>query len=153
MLAPWKKSHDKVIQCITQLRHHFANTGPSSQSYDFSSSHVWMWALVHKEGWALKNRCFQIVVLNKTLWDPMYCSTPGLPVHHQLLEPTQTLVHRVGGAIQPSHPLLSPTLPAFNLSHHQGLFLWGGSLHQVAKLLEFQLQHQSFQWIFRTDFL
>ena len=88
-----------------------------------------------------------------TLCDPMDCSTPGLPVHHQLLELTQTHVHWVGHAIQPSHPLLSPSPPVFNLSQHQGLFQWVSSLHQVAKVLEFQLQHQSFQWIFRVDFL
>ena len=74
-------------------------------------------------------------------------STPGLPVHHQLPESTQTHVHWVGDAIQPSHPLSSPYPPAFNLSQHQGLFKWVSSLHQVAKVLEFQLQHhQSFQW-------
>ena len=88
-----------------------------------------------------------------TLCDPMDCSMPGLPVHHQLLEFTQTHVHRVGDAIQPSHPLSSPSPPAFNLSQHQGLFKWISSSRQVAKVLEFQLQHQSFQWIFRTDFL
>ena len=80
-------------------------------------------------------------------------STPGLPVHHQLLEITQTHVHWVGGAIQPSHSLLSPSSPAFNLSQHQGLFKWVSSWHQVAKVLEFQLQHQSFQWTPRTDLL
>ena len=73
-----------------------------------------------------------------TLCHPMDCSTPGLPVHHQLLEFTQTHVHWVGDAIQPSHPLSSPS-PAFNLSQHQGLFQWVSSLHQVAKVLEFQL--------------
>ena len=88
-----------------------------------------------------------------TLGDPMDCSTPGLPVPHQLPEFTQTHVHQVGDAIQPSHPLSSPSPPAFNLSQHQGPFQWVGSSHQVAKVLEFQLQHQSFQWIFRTDFL
>ena len=79
----------------------------------------------------------------------MDCSTPGLPVHHQLPGFTQTHVHWVSDAIQPFHPLSSPS-PAFNLSQHQGLFQWVSSSHQVAKLLEFQLQHQSFQWIFRT---
>ena len=83
----------------------------------------------------------------------MNCSTPGLPVHHQLLEFTQTHVHRVGDAIQPSHPLSSPSPPALNLSQRQGLFQWVSSSHQGAKVLEFQLQHQSFQWIFRVDFL
>jgi len=88
-----------------------------------------------------------------TLCDPMNCSTPGLPVHHQLPEFTQTRVHRVGDAIQPSHPLSSPFPPAPNPSQHQGLFQWVNSLHEVAKVLEFQPQHQSFQWTPRTDLL
>ena len=87
-----------------------------------------------------------------TLCDPMNCRMPGLPVHHQLPEPTQTHVHWVGFAIQPSHPLLSPS-PALNISQHQGLFKWVSSSHEVAKVLEFQLQHQSFQWTPRTDLL
>ena len=86
-----------------------------------------------------------------TLCDPMNRSTPGLPVHHQLPEFTQTHVHQVGDAIQPSHPLLSPSPPAPNPSQHQGLFQWVSSSHEVAKVLEFQLQHQSFQWTPRTD--
>ena len=84
---------------------------------------------------------------------PMDCSTPGLPIHHQLPELTQNHVHRVGDAIQLSHPLASPSPPAFNLSQHQGLFQWVGSWPQVVTVLGCQLQHQSFQWIFRTDFL
>jgi len=88
-----------------------------------------------------------------TICDPMDCSRPGLPVHHQLPEFTQTHVHWVSDVIQPSYALLSPSPPAFNLSQYQGLFQWVSSLHQVTKVLEFQLQHQSFQWIFRTDFL
>ena len=87
-----------------------------------------------------------------TLYDPMDCSTPGFPVHYQLLELVQTHAHWVSDAIQPSHSLSSPSL-AFNLSQHQGLCQWVSSSHQVAKLLEFQLHHQSFQWIFRVDFL
>ena len=83
-----------------------------------------------------------------TLCDPMDCSRPGLPVHHQLPEFTQTHVHWVGDALQPSHPLSSPSPHNFDLSQHQGLFQWVYSLHQVAKVLEFQLQHYSFQWIF-----
>ena len=79
-----------------------------------------------------------------TLWDPMDCSTPGLTVYHHLLEFTQTHVHWVSDAIQPSHPLSSPSPPTFNLSQHQGLFKWVSSSHQVARVLEFQLQHQSF---------
>ena len=86
-----------------------------------------------------------------TFCNPMDCSTPGLPVHHQLPELTQTHVHWIGDAIQPSHPLSSPSPPAPNPSQHQGLFQWVSSSHQVAKVLEFQLQHQSFQWTPRTD--
>ena len=88
-----------------------------------------------------------------TFCDPMDCSTPGFPVLYHLLEFTQTHVHQAGDAIQPSHPLLSPSPLAFNLSQHQGLFQWVNSSNQVATVLELQLQHQSFQWIFRTDFL
>ena len=72
--------------------------------------------------------------------------------HRQLPEFTQTHVHRVDDAIQPSHPLSSPSPPSCNLSQHQGVFQWVSSLHQVVKVLEFQFQHQSFQWIIRTDF-
>ena len=82
----------------------------------------------------------------------MNCSTPGLPVHHQLPESTQIHVPQVGDAIQPSHSLLSPS-PALNVSQHQDLLKWVSSLHQVAKVLEFQLQHQCFQWRPRTDSL
>ena len=88
-----------------------------------------------------------------TLCNPMNRSTPGLPVHRQVPEFTQTHVRWVSDTVQPSHPLSCPSPPAFNLSQHQGLFQWVSSLHQVAKVLEFQLQHQSFQWIFRSDFL
>ena len=88
-----------------------------------------------------------------TLCDPMNRSTPGLPVHQQLPEFTQTHVHCVSDAIQPSHPLSSPSPPAPNPSQHQGLFQKVSSLHEVAKVLEFQLQHQSFQWTPRTDLL
>ena len=94
-----------------------------------------------------------VAQLCPTLCDPMDCSMPGFPVHHQIPEPTQTHVHRVGDAIQPSHPLSSPSPPTFNFSQHQGLFQWVSSLHQVAKVLEFQLQHQSFQWILRSGSL
>ena len=81
----------------------------------------------------------------------MVCSTPGFPVLHYFPKFTQTHVRWVGDAIQPSHLLLSPSPSTFNLSQHQSLFQWGGSLHQVAKRLELQLQHQSFQWIFRLS--
>ena len=98
---------------------------------------------------------FSLVAQSRlTLCNLMNHSTPGLPVHHQLLEFTETHVHWVGDAdSQWSHPLLSPSPPTFNLSQHQGIFQWVSSLHQVAKVLEFQLQHQSFQWTPRTDLL
>ena len=87
------------------------------------------------------------------LWDSIDCSTPGFPVYHQLPELAQAHVHQASDAIQPSHPLLSLSPPAFNLSQCQGHFQWVSSLYQVAKVLELQLQHQSFQRIFRSDFL
>ena len=135
----------------------------------FSSSRVWMWELEHKEGWVPKNWYFWIMVLEKslespldfkeikpvnpkgsdqirsvaqscpTLCNPINRSTPGLPVHHQLLEFTQTHVHQVSDAIQPSHPLSSPSPLASNPSQHQSLFQWVSSSHEVAKVLEFQL--------------
>ena len=85
-----------------------------------------------------------------TLCGPMNHSMPGLPVHHKLPESTQTHAHQVGDAIQPSHPLSCPS-PAPNPCQHQGLFQRVNSLHEVSKILEFQLQHQSFQWTPRTD--
>ena len=84
---------------------------------------------------------------------PMDCSTPGFPVLHHLPEFAQTHVHWVGDAIQPSCPLSPPSPPAFNLSQHQGLFQWVNPSYQVDKVLELQLQNQSFQWIFRIDFI
>ena len=80
-------------------------------------------------------------------------STPGFPVHYELPEPTQTHVHQIGDAIQPSQPLLSASPLAFNLPQHQGLFQWVSSSDHMAKVLELQLQHQSFQWVIRVDFL
>ena len=73
MLAPWKKNYDQPRQHIKKQRHYFANKGPSSQSYGFSSSHVWMWALDSEESWALKKWCFWTVVLEKTLESPLDC--------------------------------------------------------------------------------
>ena len=110
--------------------------------------------------WVLENPLLQAVLFIQpyisvakwclTLCNPMDCSIPGFPVLHYLPEFAQTHVHWVGDAIQPSHPLLLPS-PALNLAQHLGLFQWVSSSHQVTKVLE--LQHQSFQWIFRTDFL
>ena len=100
--------------------------------------------------------CYQfssVAQSRPTLCNPMNRSMAGLPVHHQLPEFTQTHVHRVGDAIQPSHPLLSPSPPAPNPFQHQSLFQWVNSSHEVAKVLELQLQHQSFQWTRRADLL
>ena len=94
-----------------------------------------------------------VTQLCPTLCDPMNRSTPGLPVHHQLPESTQTQVPWVSNTIQSSHPPSSLSPPALNLSQHQGLFQWVSSSHQVSKVLEFQLQHQSFQRTPRTDLL
>ena len=88
-----------------------------------------------------------------TFCGSMNSSTQGSPAHHQLLQSTETHVYHVGDAIQPSRFLLSPSPPTFNLSQQQGLLQWVSSLHQVVTVLEFQLQRQSFQWVFRTDFL
>ena len=114
--------------------------------------------------WTLKARISRsnfssVTQLCPTICNLMDCNTPGLSVHHQLPELAQTHGHQVSDAIQLSYPLLSPSPPALNLFQHQGLsqyqglFQWVGSVHQVAKVLEFHLQHQSFQWIFRVDFL
>ena len=107
----------------------------------------------HGRGQSILSVQFSSVTqLCQTLCDPMDCSMAGFPVHHQLPEPTQTHVLWVGDAIQPSHPLLSPSPSAFSLSQHQGLFKWVSSLNQVAIVLKLQLQHQSFQWIIRDCF-
>ena len=87
-----------------------------------------------------------------TLCDPMDCSTPGLPVPYHLLKFVQVHVHYIGDAIQPSHPLTPSSPSAFNLSQHQGLFQWVSCSHQMMKILELQVQHQSFQREFRIDF-
>ena len=104
----------------------------------------------HSWGYTALANQFSRSVVSDSLWPHGLQHT--IPVHHQLLELTQTHVHQVSDAIQPSHPLSSPS-PAFNLFQYQSLFKWVSSLHQMAKVLEFQLQHQSFQWIFRTDCL
>ena len=102
-------------------------------------------------GWPVPPQFSSVTQSCPTLCNAMDCSTPAFPVHHQLPELPQTHVHQVGDAIQSSHPLSSPSPSAFHLSQHQGLFQWVSSSHQVARVFMFQLQHQSFQWIFRTD--
>ena len=108
---------------------------------------------------SLLTSCCSLTQSCPTLCNTMDCSMPGFPILHYLLEFAQTYVHWVSDAIQPSHPLLpASSPPALSLSQHQGLFQWVGSSHQVAKLLDLQLQHQSFQWTpglnsFRMDWL
>ena len=103
--------------------------------------------------WHVCAECSSVAQSCPTLCASMDWSTLGFHVHHQLSELAQNHAHWVVVAIQPSHPLLSPSFPAFSLSQHQGLFQWVNSSHEVAKVLEFQLQPQSLQWIFRTDLL
>ena len=99
------------------------------------------------------NYCCSVAKLCSTLCNPIHCSITGFPVPHHLPEFAQVQVHCIGDAIQPSHPLSSPFPPALNLSQHQGLLKWVKFLHQVAKVLDLQLQHQCFQRVFRVDFL
>ena len=116
--------------------------------YSWNHERCWVGVAILRE----KNKAWSIILPNfssvrlssvvqscPTLCDPMNCSTPGLPVHHQLPDFTQTHVHWVCDAIQPSQPLSSPSPPAPNPSQHQGLFQWVNTLHEVAKVLEFQL--------------
>ena len=117
--------------------------------------HGWHFIELLKMYWMLHHsvQFSSVAQLCPTSCNPMNHSRPGLPIHHQLLKFTQTYVHWVGDAIQPSHPLSSPSPPAPNPSQHQGLFQWVNSSHEVAKVLELQSQHQSFQWTPRTDLL
>ena len=110
----------------------------------------WTW---HLQNWIQSLQVCSVVVQSLGHVWLLDCSTPGFPVLQYLLEFAQIHVHWIGDAIQPSSPLPPPYPFAFNLSQHQGLFQWVSSLHQVAKVLELQLQHQSFQWIFKIDFL
>ena len=127
-------------------------TWMNKQSVVYTYNVLWNEVLIHTTTW-MSLQFSSVTQSCPTLCNPMDFSTPGFPVHHQHLEFTQTYVHRINDAIQPSQCLSSSSLPTFNLSQHQGLFQWVSSSHQMAKVLGFQLQHQSFQWIFRTDFL
>ena len=130
----------------------FLSTGSSLQIFSQGCSQVIRAASVRLSR-ILCVCCCSIAKLCWTVCDPMEYSIPGFLVLQYLQELAQTHGHRVGHAIQQSHPLLSTSPPAFNLSQHQGLFQWVSSSHQVAKVLEFQLQYRSFQCIFRVDFL
>ena len=131
---------------------HLAEFSGKPRGKGILSDEIWLASQAHQ--------CCSVQSVSR-VWlfaTPMDCSTPGLPVHHQLPEFPQTHVHWVSDAIQPPHPLSSLSPPTFNLSQHQALFKRVSSSHQVAKVLEFQLQHQFFQWIsglisFRMDWL
>ena len=123
------------------------NSDYSSLCYTYSRP-LWVIYFIHSSLYLLNPASVQFSSVTQsclTLCDPMDCSTPGFPVHHQLSELSQTHVHGVGDAIQPSHSLLSPSSPPFDLSQHQCLFQWVSSSHQVPKVLELQFWHQSFQ--------
>ena len=150
----WPVSAPSIQRCWREIGGHFAGyQGAACLSsvgvLKCKGKMLHPWLVWQLQVWLCAvDCCYSVTQSCPTLCDPMDCSMPGFPVHHQFPEPTQTHVHWVGDAIQPSHPLSSPSLPAFHLSQHQGLFQWVGSSHQVAKVLEFQLKHQSFQWIF-----
>ena len=151
---PW---HCPLDSSIFSNRGSVCEHSDGNQSQSIHRPPVVSWSRWGRWWWWCLTSCPFVVVdqLLSCVWlcDPMDCSMPGSPVFHHLPEFAQTHVHWVGDAIQPSHTLLPPSPPAFNLSQHQRLFQWVGSLHQEAKVLELQLQHQSFQWIFRVDFL
>ena len=135
------------------LKDHMVSSFPSQVTKSLWQLHNSVVASQKQLGSTQEMEFSSVAQLCPTLCDPMNRSMPGLPVHHQLLGSTQTHVHWVGDAIQPSHPLLSPSPPALNLSPCQSLFKWVSSSHQMAKVLEFQLQHKSFQWTPRTALL
>ena len=122
-----------------------------------TKNHMVIWINVEKVSDKIQHPfmicCCSVTKLCSTVSDPVNCSSPGFPVLYYLPEFEQTHVCWVSDAIHPFHPLSSPSPPTLNLSQHQGLFQWIGSSHHVAKVLELQLQHQSFQWVFRIDFL
>ena len=120
MLAPWKKNYEQPGQHIKMQRHYFVNKGPSSQSYAFSNSHVWMWELDHKESWALKNWCFSTVVLEKTLESPLDCKEIKL-VNPKGNQPW-IFIGRTDAKAET--PALWP--PHAELTHLKGLWCWEG---------------------------
>ena len=150
--SPMHESESEVTQSCLTLSDPLDCSPPGSFVHGTFQARVLEWdAIAFSEYYSLIKDFSSLVQFSsvsqlcQTLCDPMDCSTPGLPVHHQLLELAQTQVHGVGDAIQPSHPLSSPSPPTFNLSQRQGLFQGVSSSHQVAKVLELQLQHQSLQ--------
>ena len=150
-----RPDHHYLEDLPHRLFFHFLRTKWDKCMCNWFGKKIWSIMINSSLGWfqsAYHWRCYSVAQLRPTLCDSMDCSTLGSSVLHYLPEFAQSHVHGVSDAIQPSHPL-SPPSPAFNLSQHQGLFQRVGFWHQVAKGLELQLHHQSFQWIFRADFL
>ena len=140
----WRTGKTGVLQSMVlqRVRHDWVtNNNSTRQSNKYYYINAYMWNLKKLYKWIWIIQFSSVAQSCLTLRDSMDCSMPAFPVHHQLPEPTQTHVHRVGDTIQPSHSLLSPSPPCFNHSQHQGLFKWVSSSNQVAKILEFLLQH------------
>ena len=141
LLIPWLQPPSAVILEPKKMKSDTVSTFPSSTCHEVMGLDA---------NYQNMSKFSSVAQSCPTLCDPMNCSTPGLPVHHQLPAFTQTHGHRISDAIQPSHPLSSPSPPAPYPSQYQGLFQCVNSSHKVAKVLEFQQQHQSFQWTPRT---
>ena len=136
----WRRTQQPTLVSLkTEESRELHSTESHRVKHDWSD-------LAQADTWELSVQTSSVAQSCLTLCDPMYHSMPGLPVHHQLPEFTQTHVHRYGNAIQPSHPLSSPSPPAPKPSQQQDLFQWVNSSHEMAKVLEFQPQHQSVQW-------
>ena len=155
---PWENESGLPVCAWESAGKVWANSGLSWGQGNWLQQfwEAWHAGICHFEGghpYCHSVQFSSVAQLCSTLCDPIDCSTPGFPVLHPLLELAQIHIHWVGYAIQPSHSLLSTSLPTFNLSQHQGLFQGISSLCKVTKGLELQLQNQSFQWIFKTDFL
>ena len=136
----------KIIVCVLQIHCALVNFILTLKIGCFEEWPQRSWVFIIVTNASVQQ--FSRSVLSDSWWPH---ESPGLPVHHTLPEFTQTHVHQVSDAIQPSHPLSSPSPPAPNPSQHQGLFQWVNSSHEVAKVLEFQLQF--FQWTPRTYLL
>ena len=140
--------HIAIIQSIAAIFSHLDPVSLKRPLYLFSNQRGKIYLSLLPPVW-----CCLLTESCLTLCDPVDCSIPGFPVLHYLPEFVQTYVQGVDDTIQPSYPLSSPSPPALNLAQHQGLFQWGGSFYQVAKVSELHLQHQFFQWIVRVDSL
>ena len=143
-----------IVHGVAGVRHNLATKPPPTLYWDEQVIALFSWYRVNKHflgSW--RKLCCSVSKSCLTLCDPLDYSTSRFPVHHHLLEFAQTHVCWVSDTILTISSLLPPSPFAFSLSHHQGLFQWVSSSHHMAKVLKFQLQHQSFHWVFRVDFL